>query len=244
MTRRRAAAEPHVRRQILRYLDVRTWSRRTEFVVVLLAAFGLPTVLPLLTFEAASELAATSSEERYGRVMLYEVVVLIALGWLLYQRGWTFARVGLAPSWRSTAAGVALAVAAYGAFLVVFFSLGALMGLAPTVEAAPELRTADAELSLLTIVGFSILNPFFEELFVAGYLITVVKDGRGFWPAVSASAALRLLYHLYQGPAAVVGILPLGLVFGYWYARTGRLWPLIVAHALFDAVALSATRVA
>ncbi len=200
--------------------------------------------MSLLTFEAASDFASTSLEERYGRVMLYEAVVLIALGWLLHLRGWTFARVGLAPSWRSTAAGVALAVAAYGVFLVVYFSVAPLLAWAQAAEAAPELRGADIELSLLTIVGFSILNPFFEELFVAGYLITVVKGGRGFWPAVSASAALRLLYHLYQGPAAVVGILPLGLVFGYWYARTGRLWPLIVAHALFDAVALLATRVA
>jgi len=29
----------------------------------------------------------------------------------------------------------------------------------------------------------------------------------------------------------------MGLVFGYVWQRTGRLWPLIIAHTLIDAVA-------
>jgi membrane protease YdiL (CAAX protease family) len=31
----------------------------------------------------------------------------------------------------------------------------------------------------------------------------------------------------------------MALLFGYWCTRTGRLWPLIVAHALQDFIALS-----
>jgi len=27
---------------------------------------------------------------------------------------------------------------------------------------------------------------------------------------------------------------PFGLILTYWYARRGRLWPLIVAHVVFD----------
>jgi len=32
----------------------------------------------------------------------------------------------------------------------------------------------------------------------------------------------------------VVGVAPLALLYAYWFALTGRLWPLIVAHALAD----------
>jgi membrane protease YdiL (CAAX protease family) len=47
------------------------------------------------------------------------------------------------------------------------------------------------------------------------------------------SVAIRVLYHLYQGPASA-GIIPIGFVFAYWYARTGRLWPAVIAHGLMD----------
>jgi uncharacterized protein len=45
-------------------------------------------------------------------------------------------------------------------------------------------------------------------------------------------------YHLYQGALGVVMALPMGLVFTLVFARTGRLWPLVIAHALLDFVAL------
>jgi hypothetical protein len=57
---------------------------------------------------------------------------------------------------------------------------------------------------------------------------------------VNASIALRMSFHLYQGPGRIPRFAILGLVFTFFYIRTGRLWPLIVAHALLEAVALLA----
>ena len=222
-------------------LDVRKWSRRTEFVVVLIAAFGWFSLASVLSLVALPEGDVEESNAGFGWLLSYEAAVLAALGWILHRRGWTLARVGLVPSWSSTALGLAVAAASYVAILVVYFSFAAAFGL-PTVEEAYAPEIVGPELDLLTILAVSTLNPVFEEIFVCGYLITVVKETRGLWPAINASAALRLLYHLYQGPAAIVQILPLGLVFVYWYARTGRLWPLVIAHALFDALALLALR--
>ena len=50
---------------------------------------------------------------------------------------------------------------------------------------------------------------------------------------------VRLLYHLYQGPVGVVTIVPMGLLYGFVYARTRQLWPLIFAHVLIDIIGLS-----
>jgi membrane protease YdiL (CAAX protease family) len=71
-----------------------------------------------------------------------------------------------------------------------------------------------------------------------GFLLTRLRQLR-FSPvaAVIVTSVLRGLYHLYQGFGAGLGNLVMGLVFGYVYVRTGRLWPLIVAHAVIDAVA-------
>ena len=57
--------------------------------------------------------------------------------------------------------------------------------------------------------------------------------------AGSISAALRVLAHVYQGPLALVTVLPVAVLFTLYYARTRRLWPVIVAHAFQDTLALS-----
>ena len=38
--------------------------------------------------------------------------------------------------------------------------------------------------------------------------------------AVNISAAIRLSYHLYQGVAGVLSVVPMGLLFAIWFART------------------------
>ena len=86
----------------------------------------------------------------------------------------------------------------------------------------------------------SIVNGIFEELFVAGYIITALTARRGMWMAINVSVVVRLLYHLYQGPIGVLTIVPMGLLYGYVYSRTRQLWPLIVAHVLIDIIGLSA----
>jgi len=73
-------------------------------------------------------------------------------------------------------------------------------------------------------------------VFVAGYVIAALKDVRGTTFAINVSVVIRLVYHLYQGISGVLSIIPMGLIFGYWFARKGRLWPLIAAHALLDLV--------
>jgi uncharacterized protein len=221
------------------YLDVTKWSRKTEFIVVVVTAFGwfsVVSVWSLLAPPTGDETLAAN--EGWGGLLVYEGILLVALGWLLHRRGWSPTRVGLTPSWRDTSTGLALMAIVYGVDVVVFTAVWALLG--STSPGGEWLGPAAAPIDLPTVFAVSAMNGLFEELFVCGYLITVMKEARGFWPAVNASTGLRLLYHMYQGTDALISILPLGLVFGYWYAKTGRLWPLIVAHAIFDVLALLA----
>jgi uncharacterized protein len=97
-----------------------------------------------------------------------------------------------------------------------------------------EAPLAGNNISLINIMAVSIINPCFEEILVVGYVITTLRQVKGETYAVNISVAIRLLYHLYQGPLAVMSIVPLGLIFAYWYARKENLWSVIMAHALFD----------
>jgi len=102
-----------------------------------------------------------------------------------------------------------------------------------SVRFEPLLRT----LSLNVVLIVSAVNPVFEETMGVGYFIHALRRF-DMWPAVLASAGFRTFVHAYQGFTALVIMLPLGIAFAVVYWRYGRLWPLVVAHAVFSLAAL------
>jgi len=89
---------------------------------------------------------------------------------------------------------------------------------------------------VLVLLAFG--NGLIEEVVVVGYLVTRLRQtGWGVAAAVTASSLLRGTYHLYQGFGAFLGNAVMGVVFTLFFLRFGRLWPLIIAHAILDIVA-------
>lgn len=81
-------------------------------------------------------------------------------------------------------------------------------------------------------------NAWAEEVLVVGYLITRLRQlGLRENSSLLIAAVLRGSYHLYQGFGGFVGNLVMGLVFGRYWQRTNRLWPLVIAHTILDVVA-------
>lgn len=81
-------------------------------------------------------------------------------------------------------------------------------------------------------------NSAAEEIVVVAYLLTRLRAlGWSENSALAASALLRGSYHLYQGLGGGLGNVVMGVVFGRYWQRSGRLWPLVIAHAVIDAVA-------
>ena len=74
-------------------------------------------------------------------------------------------------------------------------------------------------------------------MIVIGYLYARLGDlGWGRWQMILSTALLRGSYHLYQGFGAFIGNAVMGVVFGWIYTKWGRLLPLVITHALLDAV--------
>jgi membrane protease YdiL (CAAX protease family) len=172
-------------------------------------------------------------------LVLYEVVILVVLAVFLRARGWTLARLGVQPTVRDTVYGVGLCMGYYLFYWALVMALATVWPTFARLSMSTHLVAAD--LRWPTVVMASTVNPVFEEVLVCGYVITALKGRVGTTTAVNVSAGIRVFYHLYQGAVGVVGIAPLALLFAYGYARTGRLWPLIVAHALTDFWALAAS---
>ncbi|MGV0581659.1 CPBP family intramembrane glutamic endopeptidase [Mycolicibacterium elephantis] len=156
--------------------------------------------------------------------------------YLLWRSGLGPERIGLGlPRWRPDVLGGIGLAALIGVPGLALYQIARILGLNASVEPA-ELYDTWWRIPVLLLMSFA--NGWAEEVIVVGFLLTRLRQLRvSPVVAVLASSVLRGLYHLYQGFGAGLGNLAMGLVFGYVYLRTGRLWPLIIAHALIDAVA-------
>jgi len=76
-----------------------------------------------------------------------------------------------------------------------------------------------------------------EEIVVCAFVLTrLTQLGWSNQRALAAAAVLRGSYHLYQGYGGFVGNAVMGVIFGWWFQRTRRIVPLVVAHSVIDAV--------
>lgn len=217
-------------------------SPRTEFAIVILGAFGMffaGTFLTLISSHAPNRLtdSGTYSGAHLMALLVYEPAIMAVLLPFLRVRGWTLKRLGIRISAQDTLIGFAL----FLADLAITFSVYlAVLSFSPaTDQAIHAWDVTPGGFGLALVVAVAIVNPIFEETFVCGYVISVLKDRADFWSAINISIAIRLLYHLYQGPGAVISIVPFGFLMAYWYARTGRLWPVMVAHGIADFLAFA-----
>lgn len=204
-----------------------------EFAIVVAGAFGL-SIISSISLAIHRPSGAMHSELGMWRMVVLEAIVLLLLGGFLRLRGWTFERLGLKSHWMDGVYGLALAGAAYFSLFVALNVLSLVSR--PLAEAAVSVQVIPHGLTPWIMAAVVLVNSFYEEVFVSGYVITALKEKAGETIAINISVAIRLSYHLYQGVLGVVGIIPVGLIFGYFYARTGKLWPLIVAHAAIDLV--------
>jgi uncharacterized protein len=208
-----------------------------EFGIVVGLAFGLFVVTSLLVgFHLVEQLHQTPA--RLTRLVIFELAAMAVLFPFLRVRGWSFEKIGLRPTFKDTGIGVLLFLAAYAAWFAVWIATVLISRQTAMNILSVRLLTQHVPVAVSLAVG--LINPFFEEVFVCGYVMTALKRRDNPWVAINASVALRVVYHLYQGARGVLSITPLGLIFSFWYARTGRLWPLVVAHCMADLLALFA----
>jgi uncharacterized protein len=206
-----------------------------EIAIVLLGAFGL-FFLNNALFLVHPTATPPISQQHLEFLLIFESITLALLGSLLYVRGWTIERIGLHPTVRDTLIGLGLVPAFYLVYVFVWWIVYT-AGYRPSYLGHYQ-ALVHSGIALPVAASVCIVNPVYEETFLCGYIITTAKGLNRTTAGVNVSVAVRLACHLYQGGGGVLGIVPVGLIFAWWYARTGRLWPLFVAHAVLDAIGL------
>lgn len=224
---------------------------RIEVVIVLAVTFGLSAATAILELidgvlrNLRTQKIPLNPKRSYFDLVdlglnLASVAQLIAWGalglYLLWRSGFGPKAIGLDRfQWRSDGlggVGLALLIGLPGLGL---YLAARTLGLNASVVPS-TLDDTWWRIPVLIVAAFA--NGWAEEVIVVAYLLTRLRQLR-VHPVVAllCSGLLRGAYHLYQGFGAGLGNLAMGVVFGYAWRRTGRLWPLIIAHGLIDTVA-------
>ncbi|MQA38776.1 CPBP family intramembrane metalloprotease [Rugamonas sp. FT29W] len=127
------------------------------------------------------------------------------------------------PSWGGLGVGVML----YAATCLASTSVGLLLGEQPA-QPIDEMM-AQSHVTLYGLLPLALVNAAFEEVFLLAYLQRGLRRF-GASNAIGIVILVRLLCYWYQGPVGAAGMLAMGLVFSIYYARTGRLFPVMAAH--------------
>jgi len=224
---------------------------RIEIGVMLAMTFGVSAVVAVLKLSDAVlsglsgyRVRLNPNQSRYDLINLglnlVSVGQLVAWGGLALYLLW---RTGIGPTaiglgrlrWRTDVPGGLALAALIGIPGLLLYLAARHLGLNAEVQPS-GLHDSWWRIPVLILSAFA--NSFAEEVVVVGYLITRLRQlGLGQSRAVFASSLLRGAYHLYQGIGAGLGNVAMGLVFGYAWCRTGRLWPLVIAHGIIDTVA-------
>jgi membrane protease YdiL (CAAX protease family) len=224
---------------------------RIEIVVVLAVSFGLSAYTAFLQLIeavllglAGQKVALNPRRSPFDLIDLglnlavtFQLVAWGALAvYLLWRSGFGPAKIGLGRlRWRPDLLGGMGLAALIGLPGLGLYLAARAIGMSAHVEPA-ELYDTWWRIPVLLLTAFA--NGWAEEVIVVAFLLTRLRQlGVNPIAAMLASSLLRGTYHLYQGFSAGLGNVVMGLVFAYAWRRTGRLWPLIIAHGIIDSVA-------
>ncbi|MBC6994590.1 CPBP family intramembrane metalloprotease [Neolewinella lacunae] len=177
----------------------------------------------------------------YGNgLLLWGLAGLVIGVWWLSGRPLTDIGLG----WGAAPYDLAAVLVLAGFVLVYLFDILREAGSAEQREAT---RQEFARLGFMPATATQFLNFTFlavaagvgEEIVYRGFMVTYLREVLGTSPAaVVASLVLPALAfglgHFYQGGRAVLKIVVMAILFGFFFLRTQTLWPLMLLHTAID----------
>ena len=164
-------------------------------------------------------------------MLFFELIIIGILALFLETRMWRISDFSLKMSWKAIGAGILLL---FVNNLILYLSLNI-----PFLSKASEQVTSiefasgivpNLPLMILTAV---VINPFFEEIFLIGYLGKWFKNHSPLIFIIT-STLIRMSYHTYQGVLGIYSVTVAGLLFTLYYLKYRNTVPIIVTHALYN----------
>jgi membrane protease YdiL (CAAX protease family) len=213
-----------------------TASRRiADIFVILLVGFTTTAIANVMVIFGRKP-TYSSFELNLGLIenVLTEVACLAVLFTVLRYRQQSPSTLGLRLAKEDFLPGIGLFFGAYAVFIALYYAaLAVAPSLGATSRAFDFSQFGSSSPVLLTL--FLLVNPCFEEIVVRGYLSSeILALTPRKWVAVTLPALFQGSYHLYQGRLTAIAFTGMFFLFSIYFVRTGRLVPVVIAHAVFD----------
>ncbi len=226
-------------RQKLRYLR---WWDLLLLTVILFSTFIVTSFSALLSPSGAgtAEALEFTSEANWQAFFLQALLLGAAFLYLLL-RGFDFSQWHCKVTPKAILMGVALFIGVALLFDIYFFLTYQLFPYPyledPALYVPQSMHPFLQKLTSvdLSLIVYSILNGFYEEIFFLGMCISVAPEKRTF--AFLYSLAVRYSFHTYQGHVSALAIgLLLGSIYYLLYTRMKKknLLPFFLAHTISD----------
>ncbi|UUC45096.1 CPBP family intramembrane glutamic endopeptidase [Flavobacterium cerinum] len=164
----------------------------------------------------------TYNDTDFTGILLYEIIALSLIALFLKYRKWTISDFNL---------DFRIAYLLTALILVFIRNILSYSGtkLLLTFDIAPP--SVNFDTGLFSIVSIILINSFYEELLLIGYIFKRFKNCHPLLP-LTFSLLLRVSFHTYQGWGMLPSVITLGLVLGIYYQKYQKLGPVILAHAI------------
>lgn len=214
---------------------IRKFSPTVEFLIVLILGFGI------FIYSSTSSFFVINSDYthswnyyitslKYSLILIYETIALLIIIYILKVRGWVLSDFNLKFTFRLIWIALLLMLIRnlIGNISYMIFDYVTVAD-----KSIKEHVQYGLEANWIIISLIIVINSIYEEFLLIGYFFKRLEK---YHPAliIGVSTLIRLSYHTYQGWASLFYIIPMGILFGYYYFKYKKLWPLIIAHGLMN----------
>jgi membrane protease YdiL (CAAX protease family) len=204
-----------------------------EALCMVLLCFGwfiVGSLQSLAAWQAGAGSGRGFNDSSFAALLVTELVLATAAMAVLRMRGYPLHALYPRPSWSGALSGA-------GLYLGTTVLITIVLPLVPHPADTPLAdMVAKAHVSLSTLLPIAVVNGTYEEVFLLAYLMRGLRR-YGTSTALGIALLVRLLYHMYQGPVGALSVVLYGAVVGVYYQRTGRLFPVVLAHVIADTAA-------
>lgn len=171
------------------------------------------------------------------------ILSILLLVYVLFKRNKTCKGLGLEINFKEIVYGIGLGMVATVVFSLSWYILRAMLPLAYTNKLTARNISFLSDHFSWPFLIYVLVNPFFEELIVRGYLMTEIYFlSKSKVLAITISVLLQAIYHLYQGILPTLLLASVFLIYSIFYSKTGKLTPVIVAHLIADLAILARSK--
>jgi len=214
---------------------IRKFSPTVEFLIVLILGFGIFIYYSTSSFFVINSDYTHSwnydiTSLKYSLTLIYETIALLIIIYILKVRGWVLSDFNLKFTFRLIWIALLLMLIRnlIGNISYMIFDYVTVAD-----KSIKELVQYGLEANWIIISLFIVINSIYEEFLLVGYFFKRLEK---YHPSIiiGVSTLIRLSCHTYQGWMSLFHVLPMGILFGYYYFKYKKLWPLIIAHGLMN----------